>query len=296
MAAVLTYFFNPSRTHKLLSEQKHPVPVQNNVAAPAYSRAVLTLAGGKQIFVDSAGVGTVAEQNGVHIRKTTDGRIVYTGSGAQSENAFNTLTVPRGSEVASIVLEDGSKVFLNAASSLTFPVAFDRKKRVVQLTGEGYFEIAKDPRRTFVVTSGTVTTEVLGTHFNMNTYSDEDAIHVTLLEGSVKVSNGQSGVVIKPNTQAICRDQSVEINNAVDVNQVMAWKNGSFNFHSADLPAVMRQISRWYDVDVVYEGAPPVRMFTGEISRDINLMDLLDGLARMNVHFRIEGQKLIVKP
>jgi transmembrane sensor len=294
-AGVLIYVRRPS-TPGPLTLQKNPVPVQNNVAAPSYNRAVLTLSGGKQVFVDSAGVGTVAVQNGVDIQKTADGRIIYNGMAPQNANAMNTLTVPRGSAIASIVLQDGSKVFLNAASSLTFPVVFNGNERSVQLTGEAYFEIAKDPQRKFVVTSGRIVAEVLGTHFNMNTYPDEEAIHVTLLEGSVKVSSGTSAAIIQPNTEAVCQGNTVQVNTRVDIDQVMAWKNGSFNFRNADLPAVMRQISRWYDVDIAYEGSLTTRAFTGEISRDITLMDLLDGLSRMNVHFLIDGKKLIVKP
>lgn len=273
-----------------------PATPVNDIPAPTGSHATLTLAGGRQIFLDSAVNGTLATQGNVNIRMTNDGRIVYTGNAQSNVPAYNTLTVPRGSQIASIILSDGTQIFLNAASSLTYPVSFSGNERRVSIVGEAYFEVAHDPSKKFVVTSGDITTEVLGTHFNINTYSDERVKKVTLLEGSVKVIAGTSNLVITPGNQAALENGHMALNSSVDVDQVMAWKNGVFNFNNASCETVMRQLARWYDMDVIYpKGVPPI-MFGGEIQKTLSLAEMLDVLGAVGVKFEINNKQVIVLP
>lgn len=283
-----------SSPEKQIITRQSPAPV-HDVAAPASNHATITLAGGQRISLGNAASGMLARQGEVSIRMTEDGRIVYSGKNG-GEVQYNTLSVPRGSTIASIVLSDGSKVYLNAASSLTYPVAFTGSERRVQITGEAYFEVAKDRSKKFVVTSGDVTTEVLGTHFNINTYPDEEAAKITLLEGSVKVTGGVSNAVIRPGEQAAIAKGKMEVNEAVDIDQVMSWKNGVFNFNNASCEMVMRQLSRWYDIDIVYPEGVPAIQFGGEIQKTLSLAEMLDALGAVEVKFEINNKKLIVLP
>lgn len=290
------YLWNNTQRKTSVTSQEKEMATQPEKAPPAATLAAITLSNGEKIEVDNVMNGMIATQGNVQIEKTKDGRIVYKGVTAGMQTQYNTFTVPRGSRIASIVLNDGSKVWLNAASSLTYPVAFKAGERRVEITGEAYFEVAKDPSRRFIVKSEKATIEVLGTHFNVNAYPDENATKVSLLEGSIVVNNKTSKMMIRPGQQVESVNGILIINRSADMDQVMAWKNGAFNFSKADLPSVMRQLSRWYDVEIEYEGDFSNRVFSGKISRDINLSDLLDGLQKMNVHFRMEGKKLIVQP
>jgi ferric-dicitrate binding protein FerR (iron transport regulator) len=272
------------------------VPVKKDIAAPTSNRATLTLSSGNIIYLDSTAKGILASQGNVNIQKTENGEIVYTGKSNSKEVEYNTLTNPRGSEVASIVLSDGSKVFLNAESSLTYPVFFARNERKVEITGEAYFEVAKDPAKKFMVTGNGVTTEVLGTHFNVNTYKDEASIKVTLLEGSVKVSAGAHQNILKPGQQAAIANDEIEINRAVDINQVMAWKNGIFNFENMTVDQAMRQLARWYDIDFVYDKKVPDTKLTGKMDRFLTLQQALSGLDGLVAHFKIEGRTVHISP
>lgn len=275
-----------------------------DVAAPNTSNAIITLANGQQIILDSAGNGTLATQGNVTVTKTADGQIVY--NGIADEVMINTLSNPRGSKAITITLVDGSKVWLNAESSLGYPTAFTGKERKVEITGEAYFEVVKNAGKPFIVNiAGKENVEVLGTSFNINSYEDEQAIKVTLIEGSVKVNipslasraSGTS-LIIKPGQQALYQpaiaSPEIKVKSNIDVGAVLAWKNGFFNFDNADLKTVLRQLSRWYDVDVIFEGNVPKRIFGGEMQRDLNLSEVLKLLEKNNIHFRIEGKKLIV--
>jgi len=261
-----------------------------DVEAPKGTKATITLADGRVISIDS--LSTIDQAN-IKVTKTQDGQIVYAGLG--NEVVFNTLSNPRGSKVIDLVLNDGSHVWLNAGSSLTYPVAFIGKDRKVSITGEAYFEVTKDSRP-FTVSKGDMKVEVLGTHFNVNAYDDESDIKITLLEGSVNVLPRASarGTVIKPGQQAKVANSQLSIVNNIDVEAVMAWKNGLFSFNRADLPTVMRQLSRHYDVEVQYEGKIPALEFGGKMQRDLNLSQVLRLLEKNEVHFRIEGRKIIV--
>ncbi len=214
-----------------ISQKQSPMPdvvssvPKRDVPAPSSTHATLTLAGGQQILLDSAANGTLAVQGNVDIQKMNDGRIVYNGKQKSGAIQYNTVSVPRGSQIASIVLTDGSKVFLNSASSIRYPVAFTGHERSVEITGEVYFEIAKDPSRKFSVRSRGVTTEVLGTHFNVNAYPDEVSRKITLIEGRVKVTANNENVILKPGQQAeLAENNQLQTNENVNISQVVAWQ------------------------------------------------------------------------
>ncbi|MEO6706377.1 MAG: FecR domain-containing protein, partial [Ginsengibacter sp.] len=225
-----------------------------------------------------------------------NGQIAYQHNNGEvsTKMEYNTLSNPRGSKVISMVLSDGSKVWLNAGSSLTYPVSFMGSERRVSVAGESYFEVAHNASMPFIVSNGSVNIRVLGTHFNVDAFEDDgNDIKVTLLEGSVKINNGNATGLLKPGQQASV-NKEVKINSDVDLNLVMAWKNGYFQFDNASLQNVMKQISRWYDVNVVYEGINRPREFVGEIQRDLTLSEVLKILEKNKVHFKIVGKNLIV--
>jgi len=266
-----------------------------DVAAPSTNHSVITLSDGQEIYIDSAKAGVVAIEGNVSIRKNSNGSIEYVDSGHDGPLQYNTLTVPRGSQIASIILSDGSLVVVNAGSKIRYPVSYSRSERGIDITGEAYIEVVKDTRRMFTVTGGGMITEVLGTHFNINTYPDETGMKVTLLEGSVKVSGGTKHKVIKPGEQTVYERGIMQVRTGIDVNQVIAWKNGLFDFQDKHLPEVMRQISRWYDLTVIYEGKIPEIEFFGQMGRNLKLSDVLNVLKDAGLHFRMEeGRRLIV--
>ncbi len=266
-----------------------------DIDAPASIKATITLADGSVISLDSTMNGELASQGKVSIKRLSDGRIVYSGT-SQTAIMYNTINVPKGSKIASLILSDGTKVFLNSASSLKYPVAFIGDDRQVEITGEAYFEVAKDAKRKFSVTGNGVTTEVLGTHFNMNTYQDEEFSQITLLEGSIRVAQNDNSVIVKPGDQAIVREGKININNKVDLSRVMAWKEGVFNFQQMDFSSVMRQISRWYDVNVIYPKGIPALEIGGEIQKTLPLSEMLEALGALGVKYEINGKNLTVLP
>jgi transmembrane sensor len=272
--------------------------LSNDIKAPQSNRAMITLANGQKVFLDSAGNGALAIQGNVKLVKLAGGEIAYQKrSGEISRKMeYNILSNPRGSKVINMVLADGSKVWLDAGSSLTYPVSFIGDERKVSVTGEAYFEVAHNASKPFIVSKGSMDIQVLGTHFNVNAFEDDGQdVEVTLLEGSVKINNGKATGLLKPGQQARV-NKDVKVISDVDLNMVMAWKNGYFEFDNASLQNVLKQVSRWYDVNVVYEGNNQPREFVGEIQRDLSLSEVLKILERNKVHFKIEGKKLIVMP
>ncbi len=266
--------------------------IVNDVKAPETNKATLNLFNGQTVLLDSVNKGQVAMQGTVNIIKTADGEIVY--SGHSDVIQYNILVNPRGSKVQTIILSDGTKVWLNSESSIRFPVAFQGRERKVEITGEAYFEVTKDEKKKFIVSSNGITTEVLGTHFNINTYTDESSARVTLLEGSVRVSKGSAIGLLKPGEQAQI-NEGVKITDNVDLDLIMAWKNGFFHFGKTSMQDLMKQLSRWYDVEIVYEGKVPARQFGGEISREANLSQVVKILNESKVKCRIEGKKMIIE-
>jgi len=284
-----------------------------NDVAPGGNKAVLTLSGGQQIILDSAANGVLSQQGNSQVQKLANGQLSYTVITERPTTAlYNTLTTPPGG-VYQLILPDGSKVWLNSESSIKYPVFFAGKERKVEISGEAYFEVLKDASKPFKVKiNGSVEVEVLGTSFNINSYEDEPTIRTTLLEGSVSVreepivgvntNTNKLSVVLKPGQQAqmVVGDNSnngVRVVGAVDVDAVVAWKNGLFRFKGAELGAVMRQIARWYDVDVEYQGKLPDYPLVGNIPRNVPVSEILKLLELTGVvHFTIEGKKVTVTP
>jgi ferric-dicitrate binding protein FerR (iron transport regulator) len=289
------YFFTPHSAPKRVVAIQQPNP--NDIAPPNTVNAVLTLSNGQKIILDSTINGTLAIQGAVNVIRTEDGQIAYQGT--SDDIAYNTLSNPRGSQVISLTLADGSKVWLNAASSLKYPTAFIGNERKVQMTGEAYFEIAHNATMPFTVGNGETSVQVLGTHFNVSAYDDESSVNVTLLEGSVGLTtiNKQPPTLLKPGEQArIVKNGMIQLSDKVNIQEVMAWKNGLFSYNSADIETIMRQISRWYNVDVVFVN-PVKEKFYAEAPRNVSVSVLLKMLeATKAVHFKIEGKTISVMP
>lgn len=275
----------------------HAPALINDVAAPSVNKAVLTLGNGKTIVLDSAANGSLAQQGNVVVSKLNNGKIVYNpdNSGA-SRIQYNTLTVPKGSKPVQLVLADGSEVWLDVASSISYPTAFAGNERKVEITGEAYFEVTHNEAKPFIVQKGDVEIKVLGTQFNVNAYDDENSLKVTLLEGAVKVErHGNESLTIKPGQQAeITRQGRMELNKDVDIDEVMAWKNNWFNFNSLTVPEIMQQIGRWYNVSVTYQGKPVNKHFSGIVSRSNNVSEVLKIMEQAGIKFTIEGKNITV--
>ena len=306
LIGISVYFFNRNTSNRSTNDEIvkiEPVQELNNDVLPGGDKAILTLANGSQIVLDSAANGIVAQQGNTEVMKLANGQLVYKEAGDQAnEVLYNTMVTPHGGQYR-LMLPDGSRVWLNAVSSIRFPTAFTGKERTVEITGEAYFEIAKDLSRPFRVLvrphsgNGVMEVAVLGTHFNINAYKDEPAIKTTLLEGSVKVSMSTSLTITKPGQQAqLNNSEIIKVINDADVAEAVAWKDGRFEFNDADLKTIMRQVMRWYDVDVEYQGNLPDRYFTANISRNKTLSGVLTILKLSDVDFKLEGKKLTVTP
>lgn len=272
---------------------------------PGSNKATLTLANGSKIILDDAKQGKIASQKNVVINKNKSGEVIYkttptdqiaTGQTPVEAITMNTLTTPRGGQYE-VVLPDGTRVWLNAASSLKYPTAFTGNERRVELTGEAYFEVSKDARKPFFVKTTNQTVAVLGTHFNINSYADEAATKTTLLEGSVKVTGNtnQLTVKLKPDQQAVNTVTAIDIKQDADIDEAVAWKNGKFLFRNTDLRTIMRQLSRWYDVDVEYLGNVAQKHYRGRISRNVPVSEIFQILKTSGINFTINGGKIIVK-
>lgn len=291
IGVVLTgYFILPENSnHDNASTQADTEHLQNNIKPGSY-KAKLVLADGTEIVLDSAMLGKLAQQgNAVVVNR--DGKLVYIPGSSGSEVIYNTVMTARG-ETYSLVLADNSKVWLNAASSIKFPVSFTGNERRVEISGEAYFEVAKDASKKFIVSANGITTEVFGTQFNVNAYSNESAKRITLLEGNIQVNKNN----VQPGQQAVVKDNGLlEINSNPDIEEVMAWKNGEFQFgEKTDITTAMRQIERWYDIEVEYKGVFRSHI-GGSISRNASLSNILKMLEKTGVvRFEIQGKKIVV--
>ena len=265
---------------------------------PKGNNATLTLSNGAVIVLDTVKNGVIAEQGDEKVVVLDSGKLAYTPAATlrtdSSELIYNTISTPRAAQYQ-LELSDGTKVWLNAASSLRYPTSFTGKDRKVELTGEGYFEVAKNKERPFIVQTRGMEVAVLGTHFNVMAYEDEDAIQTTLLEGIVKVRYENQSDLLKPGKQAILRrdNNNLTVSDA-NINQAVAWKNGYFYFNRTDIKAIMRQVSRWYDLDIVYEAPLPDMTFSGKIERQLPLSGITHLLESSQIHFRIVGKKCII--
>ena len=287
------FWFNRENKQPV-AQQPAQVPLVADVP-PGGNKAVLTLGDGTVITLDSSGNGVLAQQGNMKIIKQANGQLAYEQAGqGQAEILFNTMRTPRGGEYR-LTLPDGSRVWLNAASSVTYPTSFTGESRDVSITGEAYFEVARQAGKPFRVKAGDMTVEVLGTHFNINAYTGEKAVKTTLLEGAVKIAAAGKEALLKPGQQAgLHGNGSLNVKDNVDLDEVVAWKNGLFQFNDADMPAVMRQLENWYDVKVIYEGEVPERSFGGAMQRTLPLTKVLKILEENDVKFRLEGRNLIV--
>ena len=290
------YLFTHSKpgAGTLISKNK----AHQNDIQPGGNNATLTLSNGSQIVLGSAKNGILARQSNASIIKLANGKVVYNKATTNTViTEYNTMTTPRGGKY-DLVLSDGTKVWLNAASSITYPTVFVGKERRVTITGEAYFEVAKNKEMPFKINvNGREEVQVLGTHFNIMAYNDEPAIKTTLLEGSVKIVKDKTTGFLKPGQQAqLTPNGQLSIVDDADINEAVAWKNGQTLFVNEDIQTIMRQVSRWYNVDVEYQGTMPTRLFTGGISRESNLSVLLRILELSNIHFKITDAKIIVTP
>lgn len=289
------YFYKERKQVPALVIQNSPVQI--NDVAPGGNKAVLTLADGSRIALDDVQQGEIAVQSGISITKTSEGQLIYERTAAKfkvlnSHDVYNKIETPKGGQYQ-VNLPDGSKVWLNAASSLKYPAFFSGTERKVELTGEAYFEISPNKLMPFKVVSAGQTVEVLGTHFNINAYSNESQIRTTLIEGSVKVSESSAQKVsyLKPGEEALNKKGEILVHSA-NVEQVIAWKNGNFQFNDMYLVDIMRQLERWYDVEIDYSAIPHTR-YNAYMSRDINLSRVLEILeVTGRVKFSIEGKTI----
>lgn len=304
IAGTVLYIFNRVSNKGDIAK----IPVNTNAfkndVAPGTDKAILTLANGSTIELNNSGNNKIADENGATVSQQ-GAQLVYDVSKSPSIDhstlSYNKLSTPRGGQYQ-LVLPDGSRVWLNAVSSIRFPTAFIGKERKVEITGEAYFEVKHDPAMPFKVKINTPSgdggeVQVLGTHFNVNAYADEATIKTTLLEGKVKVSKNHSAILLKPGQQAqlVNHDQLKLVENA-DMDAAIAWKNGLFSFNGSDIKTVMQQITRWYDVDVVYTGDIKETFFV-KMDRNTNVSNVFKILETTGgVHFEIDGKKITVKP
>lgn len=293
LLAAGSYFYNA----------KTPIPAAQtanlkvNDIPPGSNKAVLTLSNGKEIVLSDADNGLLTNQGSTKIVKQANGELAYhvENKDANPETLFNTITIPRGGQYE-VVLPDGTKVVLNAASSLTYPTQFNGKQRNVELKGEAYFEVAKRKAMPFVVKTSDIEIKVLGTHFNISSYQDDPAITTTLLEGSVSINKGNVTTLLKPGQQGISRSgvNTVSVQDA-NIEQVMGWTKGSFVFADLSIKEVMKIASRWYDVDVEYQGDVQSKKFGGTTSRYKNITELLEYMKITGgINYKIEGRRVIL--
>ncbi|GEP94730.1 FecR family protein [Chitinophaga cymbidii] len=285
-------FFWPKNQHPTVIQ---PPQLAANDVAPGGNKAVLTLADGSTVTLDSLGNQVITRGNTSITQQ--HGQLVYGDQGTDAAMQYHKLSTPRGGQFK-LTLPDGTRVWLNSASSLRYPTAFTGKQRVVELEGQGYFEVAENASQPFKVMVNTMEVRVLGTHFDIMAYKDEATVNTTLVKGSVQVKEGQALQLLKPGQQALMHHQNHAITvQEADVNKIIAWKNGLFVFNNMTLTAILREVARWYDVEIVYNTTPGTELYGGGISRNLNLsavMELLEGAGHN--HFIIEGRKIIVTP
>jgi hypothetical protein len=298
----ITAFYFQHQNNNRVSAQTQGTVEQVKDIPPGINNAVLTLDNGTMIVLDSAADGTLIQQGGIKVLKI-NGQIAYdkaANANPQAAPTYNTITTARGNQYQ-VILADGSKVWLNAASSIHFPSYFTGNERKVEITGEAYFEVAKDAAKPFRVEFNNQSgekgeIEVLGTHFNVNAYPEEEDIQTTLLEGSVKIKRGRNVLMLAPGQQAKVTSDDITLKNDVVLSQVVAWKDGFFVFNNSDIKMIMRQVARWYDVEVDFEGRIPLEGFTGKVSRNVPLSKFIKVLELNDVNVKTEGRKIIIAP
>lgn len=279
--AVAAVFLGVIATTYLLVFHKTDQPVVGtvDVKAPERNKARITLASGRTIYLDSVANGNTIEVDGVRLTKLANGRIVY--SGDANTIVYNTASNPRGSMVMDLELNDHSHVWLNAGSSIIYPVAFSGKDRKVSINGEAYFEVAHDARKPFIVEKGNTSVQVLGTHFDVRAYDNDAQLKVTLLQGKVKVNTSTREQLLAPGEQAVVANDAISLNKNANMDDVMAWKNGFTTFHDADLKDILRELEYWYDIST--EMPSEVKLVrTVDVPRNVPLKDVLQALLGEN--------------
>jgi ferric-dicitrate binding protein FerR (iron transport regulator) len=264
--------------------------------APGGSRAMLTLGDGSTILLDSAAIGQLAEQAGTRVMKVDDGRLAYNSEGRRkAETVYNTITTPRAGQYE-LILPDSSRVWLNSESSIRFPVSFSGSFRVVEITGEAYFEVAENRDMPFRVSTGNTIVEVLGTSFNIRAYTDEGSVNTTLIEGSVQVASPVSQATIAPGQMAVADiTGNISVEDDADISEIIAWKKGLFVFNSESIGEIMNQIARWYDVDVKFSEKPGTETFSGIVSRKSNVSEVLKIMEQAGISFSITEEVITVE-
>lgn len=292
IAIVAIYLVQPEKTNNI----PEPNQLANNDVSPGGNKATLTLSNGTVVNLDEKGEGIIQDKTGTKIEKKEDGLLMYEKLYETKESSYNTLSIPRGGQYA-VTLSDGTKVWLNALSSLKYPEQFRDSLRVVELSGEAYFEVAKDKEHPFIVKMPDhEQVKVLGTHFNISSYSDEEAKKITLLEGSVLVSSKNDRLQLTPGQQAGIRNGAMELEKNPSIEAATGWKDGKFVFRDADIYSIMRQAERWYDVNVIYR-ATSSEHFNFSISRNEPLSKILHLLQLTGkIHFKIENKSVYVLP
>lgn len=298
LIGVASYLFTQQNTGPTNKQEEQVTKLD---IPPGGNKAVLTLADGSSIILNDKENGLITQDAGAEIVKTKDGQIVYRSKQAAQNAALNMISTPRGGQYQ-LTLSDGTKVWLNASSSIKFPTVFTGTERKVEITGEAYFEVAKNKNMPFKVSSAHQMIEVLGTHFNINTYDDESADKTTLIEGSVKIYKlNQQGkeenisTILKPGQQAILTSQAKNFKvSDADEEAAVAWKNGYFKFNRDNIQTIMRQVSRWYNVDVEYRGKISEDLFVGKINRSENVSEVLRILQLSKINTTIKGDKIII--
>ena len=298
MISTTIFFLAHQKSERGVAKNEHRIPSGKDIP-PGNNNAILTLDNGATIVLDSAANGILAQQGNADVQKI-NGQIAYrnTATNSDSKPVYNKITTAVGNQYQ-LTLTDGTRVWLNASSSIHFPASFAGNERKVDITGEVYFEVSKDARKPFKVAfqdkSGAVSEiEVLGTHFNVNTYSDEPEMKTTLLEGSVKIKNASGVKLLAPGQQARISPKGIEIKPDADIDQVMAWKNGYFLFDNTDIHSLMRQVARWYNVDVDFERDVTEDGFSGRISRDVPLSKLIEVFELNDLEVSIDGRKITI--
>lgn len=283
-AAAAVILFAIATTYLLVTKKEIPEIVYKGDVAPGKQGSKIKLSDGRVIMIDTIKEGLIAMDGGVRISKE-NGKIIYEGTTEETLTVYNEVFAERGRQSEAVVLPDGSTAWLNAGSSLRYPLHFAKSERLVTMTGEVYYEVEHNAKQPFRVKARNETIEDIGTSFNVNAYNDEPAMVTTLVEGSIKIQDK----ILAPG-QAYSNGQVTQ----ADVDKAIAWHKGMFSFSHGTIPEIMRQLSRWYAVDVSYEGAVPGETFTGEIGRNLTLTQALDGLKRIGIKYRIEEDKRIV--
>ncbi|MES2060808.1 MAG: FecR domain-containing protein [Bacteroidota bacterium] len=297
ITGVLVYRSKKAPQGPAIAQQKGTIKFD---AEPGQNKAVLTLDDGSKLELNSAKIGVLAKAGYMSVKKTKDGQLIYLVApskiaDANAPIAFNTINTPIGGQYQ-VILPDGTKVWLNAASSLKYPTQFKGSQRMVELTGEAYFEVTKNAAMPFYVKANNMQVKVLGTHFNIMAYDNEPAIKTTLLEGSVQLRSGATNNMLKPGQQGVLNRNGQITVSDVNAEHAIAWKNGYFEFNRSGIHEIMNQLARWYDIDIAYQGNMPDDEFVGKIERSAKLSQVLNILKLSKIHFVLENKKLTVTP